>query len=231
MTGHHPTIIPYDTNTTVLAAAELLLNASEVNPSLRNIPEFKYDIVDVTRQVLVNRFIDLYTNLIAVYNSSSSASDVSMAGAQLVQLADDLDELLYTDENFLLSTWVEDARQWAEEGCQVDAAYAAYLEFSARNQLTLWGPNGEINDYASKQWAGLVGEYYSKRWDMFVQYLVHLKKSGEAYNDSIIAEQLLNFGQEWQDPARHQREVVLLGHAGTRGNTLDVVRAVLQTWT
>lgn len=24
----------------------------------------------------------------------------------------------------------------------------------ARNQITLWGPNGEIKDYANKQWAG-----------------------------------------------------------------------------
>ena len=148
MIGHHPTIVPYDTNTTVLAAAKLLLNASDADPSLLNIPEFKYDIVDVTRQALVNRFIDLYTNLIAVYNSSSSPSDVSAAGARLVQLVDDLDKVLYTDENFLLNTWIEDARQWAWEGCQFDSDYAAYLEFSARNQLTLWGPNGEIHDYA-----------------------------------------------------------------------------------
>ena len=30
------------------------------------------------------------------------------------------------------------------------------LEFNARNQVTLWGPNGEINDYAAKSWGGLV---------------------------------------------------------------------------
>ena len=227
MIGHHPTIVPYDTNTTVLAAAELLLNASDADPSLRNIPEFKYDIVDVTRQVLVNRFIDLYTNLIAVYNSSSSPSDVSAAGAKLVQLVDDLDELLYTNENFLLSTWIEDALQWAWEGCQFDSDYAAYLEFSARNQLTLWGPNGEINDYASKQWAGLVGEYYSQRWEIFVQHLVHLKENGLVYNDSVIAKDLLGFGREWQKSTMDQGGA--LGR-GTTGNAFEIVRAVLQAW-
>ena len=28
------------------------------------------------------------------------------------------------------------------------------FEYNARNQITLWGPNGEIVDYANKQWAG-----------------------------------------------------------------------------
>lgn len=27
-------------------------------------------------------------------------------------------------------------------------------EYNARNQITLWGPKGEITDYANKQWAG-----------------------------------------------------------------------------
>ena len=28
-------------------------------------------------------------------------------------------------------------------------------EYNARNQITLWGPHGEIVDYANKQWAGM----------------------------------------------------------------------------
>jgi hypothetical protein len=28
-------------------------------------------------------------------------------------------------------------------------------EYNARNQITLWGPRGEIVDYANKQWAGM----------------------------------------------------------------------------
>lgn len=27
-------------------------------------------------------------------------------------------------------------------------------EYNARNQITLWGPDGQIKDYANKQWAG-----------------------------------------------------------------------------
>ena len=111
-------------------------------------------------------------------------------------------------------------------GCEANATYAAYLEYTARNQLTLWGPNGEINDYASKQWAGLVGEYYSKRWEMFVQHLVGLKESGEVYDDSVVAKQLLGFGQEWQNQTQGDSLLVY----GTKGDTFEVVRSVLQRW-
>ena len=30
-------------------------------------------------------------------------------------------------------------------------------------QITLWGPNGEILDYAAKQWSGLFVAYYTPR--------------------------------------------------------------------
>ena len=32
-------------------------------------------------------------------------------------------------------------------------------EYNARNQITLWGPRGEIVDYANKQWAGMFISY------------------------------------------------------------------------
>lgn len=211
-----------------MPAAILLLQASDVAPHLRKVPEFKYDLVDVTRQLLVNRFIDLYLDLLNVYSSSSTSSnDVSVTGSRLVRLVDDLDRLLYTDENFLLSTWISDAQQWARQGSRTNASYAAYLEFNARNQLTLWGPNGEINDYASKQWAGLVEEYYSERWSMFVGYLAGLKENDGTYNDTVIAQQLLSFGQEWQNRTWGNAEGETLG---TKGDTFEVVRDLLHQW-
>jgi hypothetical protein len=33
-------------------------------------------------------------------------------------------------------------------------------------QVTLWGPDGNINDYASKQWSGLVKDYHMGRWQV-----------------------------------------------------------------
>ncbi|CAL1694792.1 unnamed protein product [Somion occarium] len=227
-TGHHPTLIPYTTNTTILPALKLLLQASDVSSTLRNVPEYRYDIVDITRQLLANSFVDLYRHLITVYNNSTSSHEHIMStGSNLVRLLGDLDRLLYTNENFLLSTWIADARQWAGNGPRANTSYAAYLEYNARNQLTLWGPNGEINDYATKQWAGLVGEYYSQRWKLFVDYLAGIKQSGQPYDATYISRQLLAIGQTWQV----QKWRGTKGQSwGTKGDTFDVVEEVLRAW-
>ena len=220
--GHHPTVIPYDTNTTIVPAIKLLVQASKENIALRNVPEFAFDVVEITRQLLANRFIDVYARLVNIFNSST-ASQVCAAGKPLLDILDDVETLLATNENYLLSTWIADARQWAHG----DASYAAYLEYNARNQITLWGPDGEINDYASKQWSGLVGGYYKARWEAFVSYLCELKENATAYNATLVAQNMLAIGKAWDQQILGQRfgEV-----SGTKGNTFAVVEIILRRW-
>ena len=33
-----------------------------------------------------------------------------------------------------------------------------------RSQITMWGPTGQINDYATKAWGGLTRAYFKPRW-------------------------------------------------------------------
>lgn len=222
--GHHPTEIPYDTNTTIIPALLLFVKASNSHPSLKQAPEFAFDTLELSRQLLVNRFIDLYTNLISVWNSSSSIpQDVVAAGTPLLSLIGDLDTLLYTNENYLLSTWIADAKQWADG----NSSYTAYLEYQARNQLTLWGPTGEINDYASKQWAGLVGEYYGARWEAFIATLVGTKATGQLYNATDVRQTMLNIGElfGWKTWGSASGQTW-----GTKGDTFQVVDTILKRY-
>ena len=188
-------------------------------------PEFAFDAVELSRQFLVNHFIGLYTNLISVWNSTTSTShDVLLAGEPMLDLVDDLDALLYTNENFLLSTWIADAKRWAHG----NASYATYLEYQARNQITLWGPDGEINDYASKQWAGVVGEYYGVRWKTFISTLADTKVTGQSYNATQVKRAMLDVGETWG--------LKTWGTAsgetwGTKGDTFVVVDRILKRWT
>ncbi|KAI0711286.1 alpha-N-acetylglucosaminidase [Earliella scabrosa] len=223
--GHHPTTVPYDTNATVLPALQMLVKASEQHPMLRVVPEFSYDVVDVARQLLSNRFIDHYNALVATYNSTSSPSAIRAAGAPLVDLLEDLDALLWTDEHFLLSAWIRDARKWAHG--KGKKAYAAYLEYNARNQITLWGPDGEINDYASKAWAGLVGTYYKPRWEAFVDYLVETKKTGAAYDATKVRAVMIEMGREWSNGTWGTGK----GETwGVKGSTWEVVGRIMRKW-
>jgi len=71
----------------------------------------------------------------------------------------DMDKLMATQPTTLLGKWLTDARAWGADADEKDA-----LERNARALLTLWGPRGEIADYASRQWSGLLAGYYYARW-------------------------------------------------------------------
>ncbi|TKS90321.1 Alpha-N-acetylglucosaminidase [Collichthys lucidus] len=63
---------------------------------------------------------------------------------------------------------------------------AQLYDMNARNQLTLWGPDGEILDYASKEWGGLMEDYYAQRWGLFVQTLIECLDSGQPFKQDTF---------------------------------------------
>jgi len=55
----------------------------------------------------------------------------------------------------------------------------------------LWGPTGEIVDYAAKQWAGLVSCYYKPRWELFVNTLNDSLVRKKPFNKKVFRQQVL----------------------------------------
>lgn len=190
-TGHHATIITYDSEVLV-EAWRILHSASAENPALFGDPAYDYDLVDWTRQVLVNNFDSLYEDLVAAYKAGRSESDIREAGKELTDLLRSLERVLSTNEHFRLETWINAARASANTG---DTFIEDFFEYNARNQITLWGPRGEIEDYASKQWAGLLGTYYLRRWEKFVDYLVETPLA--QYNHPAFRTQLREWEKQW----------------------------------
>jgi alpha-N-acetylglucosaminidase len=222
-TGHHPTRLTYDPAVLVRAWG-LLYGAGLDRPSLFTNPAYQYDLVDWTRQVLSNGFIPLYQQLMSTYSNTSTlqngrcrASRIRRQGAQLVSLLDTLDDVLAANENFRLSTWIAAARATANGTADAD-----FMEYQARNQITLWGPSGEISDYASKTWAGLVVSYYKPRWEMFVEYLVATPP--EKYNQSTFAASLLPWEEAWANQTS-------VGSSGEKQTSIkDVLPVVIEQW-
>ncbi|KAB0397709.1 hypothetical protein E2I00_019158, partial [Balaenoptera physalus] len=88
-------------------------------------------------------------------------------GVLAYELLPALDKVLASDSHFLLGSWLERARVAA-----ISETEACFYEQNSRYQLTLWGPEGNILDYANKQLAGLVADYYAPRWRLFMETLV-----------------------------------------------------------
>lgn len=165
---------------------DLLVSVNAVNA-----PAWRFDVVDVGRQVLTNLFYDMYTLLIAAYIRQDRLSVVTISTA-LLDVLTDWDMLLNTHESFLLGTWIRDARAMAHTKVDADL-----FEFNARNQITLWGPNGEIDDYASKNWAGLAKGYYYHRWVLFTNMLLESLNSDSKVDMVLFSRLELQLGQQF----------------------------------
>ncbi|XP_032890693.1 alpha-N-acetylglucosaminidase isoform X1 [Amblyraja radiata] len=128
---------------------------------------FRYDLVDVTRQSVQLLTSEFYEDLKLAFLKHSLVGLQTLGNALIHNLLPDLDDLLSSDRHFLLGHWLETARSLA--ATEKDANL---YEFNARNQITLWGPNGNLLDYANKQWGGLINDYYAPRWELFVSTLI-----------------------------------------------------------
>ncbi|XP_059081789.1 alpha-N-acetylglucosaminidase-like [Tigriopus californicus] len=103
-----------------------------------------------------------------LYRTQARIAQIRQLTRDFLALISDIDRLLGSNEFFLLGRWLEKAK--ARAGGH---AYEEILfEFNARNQVTLWGPNGNILDYAAKQWSGLIGSYYLPRWRLYFDLLL-----------------------------------------------------------
>lgn len=125
----------------------------------------RHDLVDITREAFHLKSIAIYNDIISAYNHKD-AKALATNGAKLIDLLTDLDSILITNEHFLLGKWLKAAKALGTTPNEVKL-----YEYNARNQVTLWGPDGEINDYANKMWSGLVAAYYKPRWQLFVKDL------------------------------------------------------------
>jgi alpha-N-acetylglucosaminidase len=61
----------------------------------------------------------------------------------MVDLLRDMEVLLASDRHFLLGPWLKDAVSWA--GSKEEEML---LQWNARNQITIWGPEGEVRGCA-----------------------------------------------------------------------------------
>ena len=150
-----------------------------------------HDLAKIASTFVEDLMPPIYTNLITAFKNKSK-SMVSKHGQDLVEAFNDIDQLLATDRYSLLGNWLESAKSYGD-----DVASKMNLEFNARNQITLWGPTGQIEDYANKNWAGLVKGYYSRRWVLFIEELISCLDDGRDYNDAAFRKKLLDFELQW----------------------------------
>lgn len=227
--GDHGTLLSYQPSVLV-SAWNQLMEAAEQRPWLWDNPSFQYDMVDITRQALSNAFSNYYLAFVLQYNltaasqNTTSNSNSSSSSTIMLNILESLDMVLNTNKHFRLSTWIEAAKTFTT--VNGTSTSQDYYEYNARNQITLWGPNGEITDYASKVWGGLVSSYYIPRWKIFFQYLTD--HPSHQYNATELKASMLNFSKPWQVETWGDSPDQTFSEQGELKTILDQVRT---NWT
>jgi len=158
------TRIAYDPDTFERAAREFL----GARDRLRSTDAYRYDAVDIVRQVLANRGAAAYRRMVAAYQAHDKAQFDAAARAFL-NLIRSQDTLLSTRQEFLLGPWLVAANEMGHSDGE-----KSLCERNARTQITYWGPDDpatDLHDYASKEWSGLLRDFYLVRWELFVRDL------------------------------------------------------------
>ena len=130
-----------------LKAALNFTNAAKENPNLLQEATFRYDLIDVTRQAL-----------------SDLARPLLAQGASPQAKADFLEAIRATER--VLACDAQWTLAWREKIARRTGGEAAAK--AIRRMYTTWsGRGGALNDYAHRQLAGLMSDYYLKRWQIF----------------------------------------------------------------
>ena len=174
---------------TALAKAWQLLLQAE--PDLGGTETYRHDLVNIARQALSNHAGQLYARTEAAYKAKDVAA-YRQAAQEFLQLIGDIDELLATNDEFLLGAWLEDAKRWG----QTDAERRR-MEWNARRVLTLWGRTPALRDYAWKEWSGLLTGFYAKRWELFFQRRREALEANRPFDEHACQAELLKLEDRW----------------------------------
>ncbi|KAG0341189.1 hypothetical protein BG004_006112 [Podila humilis] len=211
------TVFFYNKTEVVGAWSQLVKAALVDNGS--NIPAaFKFDLVDLTREVLLGATLlpALHKNLIDAYDAKDVPA-IKAAGRRVLDMIRDANTLLNTHRFFSFGASVRDARESIDpiyrsgyvafpptnSGGPNKAEYQQFLESTARSIITWWNPNGVVSakslqNYASKQWGGLVSTYYLPRWTLFVEELEQAVVAGKPWDSTAFTAKNLVREAQWQ---------------------------------
>ena len=196
----------------LLPAWDLFIKAARAGV---NSDGFRFDLVDITRQVLANYATPLQKKWVDAFRAKNKEA-FDKYSREFINLISDMDTLLGTRKELLLGPWLAYARSWG-----TNKKEKMLYEQNARDLITLWGDaNSPLHEYANRQWSGLMKDFYEARWVLFFYDLREsLDKSAEPNLDDF--EKTIR-RWEWDWVSRQQKEFPL----EPSGNSIEIAASL-----
>ena len=138
------------------------------------------DLVWVGRQLLGDLFLVEKQALDNAYRQRDKEGVFAHSGL-MIELLSDLDDLNSHHPHATLAHWLRQARKMGKTTEVKD-----FYEMNAKRLITTWG--GSLNDYACRNWNGLMWNYYAKRWEIYIRNITAaILGNADFDNDSFRA--------------------------------------------
>ncbi|KAK9875682.1 hypothetical protein WA026_009478 [Henosepilachna vigintioctopunctata] len=179
---------------------------------------YKHDVVDLFRQNIQVYNDQIYNWLRDAYRKKNVAH-FQMFSEIFLNFFDGMEKILSSNKAFSLSEWVKSARKAATNPSEKD-----WFEYNARNQITLWGPNGEIMNYAIKQWSGVVSDFIAPRWRVFLQYANETLITNTTFDEKYIRQKMF---KDVEEPFTFKKSQAFVE---ATGDITDIVEEYKRKW-
>lgn len=210
--GYDPQLA-YD-NSELVKAWRLLQAQSD---SLGENDAYRFDLVNIARQCLTNHAQVLYREVKDAYTAKDKNQFEARANA-FIDLLHDMDDLVSTRKEFLLGVWLENAKRWGNTPLEKDR-----LEWNARRVITLWGETQWIDDYAGKEWAGMLNGFYAIRWHTYFDAIKLAMEHDQEANHELAIKDIFKWEYNW---ASQRREYA----SEPKGNSTEISNRLLSKY-
>ena len=175
----------------LLAVWDALLAQDQVTTDAMTI-----DLVWVGRQLLGDLFLIEKQALDNAFKERNQ-EDFYAHSNVMYELLSDLDDLNSHHPQATLTQWLQQARDLGKTPSEKD-----YYEMNARSLITTWG--GSLNDYACRNWSGLMWDYYAKRWEIYMRKATVALLNHQEFDTQDCRAALEKFQQKWVNSTEYE---------------------------
>ncbi len=206
----------YDT-AKVRRALDLYMKALKATPALLDAATFRFDLADLARQALADADRPLLAAAVDALRKGDETA-YSQASDSFLRAITLMDDLLAADPLHTLRRQLD----LADAKAGNDPARRLCWERAARRLYTTWsGKIDNLNDYAHRQYSGLLKGYYGPRWKIFFESIRPALASPARLNElqEKARRAIETFETAWENPEN--------ALPASENQTVDLPRMVL----
>jgi len=187
---HKRSVIRYNPQQ-LLDAWNLLLKQDTLKTDAMTI-----DLIWVGRQLLGDLFFVEKQKLDSIYINRNNNDSITVLleiwkqSKMLVDIIVAMDGLNSRHPFCTMHKWIEQARDLG-----IKPEVKDYYEMNARRLVTTWG--GDLNDYACRNWAGLLFNYYSLRWSIYIETIINSLGENKEFDSDILNKKIKELQDSW----------------------------------